>query len=123
MRPDDVASARDLAGRVHLVDAGQAPPGVPRLVADALSGGRVLRISYRDRAGAVTAREIEPLGYVCRASHWYLVAWCRRRDAVRAFRTDRITAVTVTAEVPAPRPLWREDLDIPPGLLRRVTLA
>src|SRR5262249_37089650 len=97
MRPADVAAAQSLAGRIHLLDGGQVPPGVPGLVADALTAARVLRIRYRDRADVVTAREIEPLGYVCRASHWYLVAWCRRRDAVRAFRTDRIFAVTVTA--------------------------
>jgi predicted DNA-binding transcriptional regulator YafY len=123
MRPDDVMAAQDLAGRIHVLAGGQAPPGVPRLVADALSAARVLRISYCDRAGAATAREIEPLGYVCRAEHWYLVAWCRSREAVRVFRTDRITAVAVTAEVPAPRPLWRGDLDIPDGVLRPLTLA
>lgn len=123
MRPDDVTAAQDLAGRIHLLRGGQVPPGVPRLVADALTAARVLRISYCDHAGVATAREIEPLGYVGKAAHWYLVAWCRRRDAIRAFRTDRITAVTVTAEVPEPRPLWREDLDIPDGALRQLTLA
>ena len=67
---------------------------MPRLVADALQPRRVLRIGYADRAGAVTEREIEPLGYVgSPAAHWYLMAWCRLRDGLRAFRTDRITAV------------------------------
>jgi predicted DNA-binding transcriptional regulator YafY len=51
-----------------------------------------------------------------------LLAWCRLREAVRAFRTDRITAVTVTAQIPVPRPLRREDLDIPPGKLVRLAL-
>ena len=92
-----MAVARDLAGRIHLLgDAGTTPP-VPRMVADALSARRVLRIGYGDREGAATMREIEPLGYVGTATHWYLVAWCRLRDALRAFRTDRITSVSVTA--------------------------
>jgi predicted DNA-binding transcriptional regulator YafY len=66
----------------------------------------VLRIGYADRAGATTVREIEPLGYVgSPAAHWYLMAWCRLRDGLRAFRTDRITGVTVTAEVAPPRQL------------------
>jgi predicted DNA-binding transcriptional regulator YafY len=92
-------------------------------VADALSTRRVLRIAYADREGTVTTRDIEPLGYVGKATHWYLVAWCRQRDALRAFRTDRITSVSVTAETPAPRSLRREDLDIPPGKLSQLTLA
>ena len=96
---------------------------MPHLVADALSARHVLRIDYGDRDGAVTMREIEPLGYVGTATHWYLVAWCRLRDAVRAFRTDRISAVSVTAEVPTPRSLRREDLDIPQGTVCQLTLS
>jgi hypothetical protein len=119
----DAAAARDLAGRIHLLgDAGTTPP-VPRMVADALSARRVLRIGYGDREGAATMREIEPLGYVGTATHWYLVAWCRLRDALRAFRTDRITSVSVTAEVPALRSLRREDLDIPLGIVCQLTLS
>ena len=116
------------AGRAH-PPARQArraapPAPMPRLVADALQPRRVLRIGYADRAGAVTEREIEPLGYVgSPAAHWYLMAWCRLRDGLRAFRTDRITGVTVTAEVAPPRQLRREDLDIPPEKLRQLTLS
>ena len=122
MQSDDAVAARELAGRVHLVGGG-AGPRVPRLVADALSGGRVLRIGYGDREGAATVREIEPLGYVGTATNWYLVAWCRLRHAVRVFRTDRIHQVTATAEVTPPRELARDDLDIPPELLHRLTLG
>lgn len=50
-----------------------------------------------------------------------LMAWCRLRGAVRAFRTDRISSVAVTAEVPAPRVLRREDLDIPADALSQLT--
>ena len=35
-------------------------------------------------------REVEPLGYVGSAAHWYLVAWDLDRGAVRTFRVDRI---------------------------------
>jgi len=121
MRKDDAEAARDHAGRVYLVGAADPPP-VPVVITDALAAGRVLRIGYADRHGLVTRRDIEPLGYVGMAEHWYLLAWCRLREAVRAFRTDRISAITVTAQVPAPRPLRREDLDIPPGKLRRLAL-
>ncbi|MCW2898690.1 MAG: type 11 transcriptional regulator [Streptosporangiaceae bacterium] len=123
MQSDDAAAARDLAGRIHLVGDAGTTPSVPRMVADALATRRVLRIGYGDREGAVTTREIEPLGYVGKETHWYLVAWCRLRDALRAFRIDRITSVSVTAEVPAPRSLRREDLDIPQGIVYQLTLS
>ena len=123
MQHDDAAAARDLAGRIHLFGDAGTTPSVPRMVADALSTRRVLRIGYGDREGAATMREIEPLGYVGTATHWYLVAWCRLRDALRAFRTDRITSASVTAEVPAPRSLRREDLDIPEGIVYQLSLG
>jgi predicted DNA-binding transcriptional regulator YafY len=121
MSKDDAEAARDLAARVYLVGAADPPP-VPALITDALAARRVLRIGYADRHGLITRRDIEPLGYVGMAERWYLLAWCRLRGAVRAFRTDRIAAVSVTAQVPAPRPLRREDLDIPPDKLRRLAL-
>jgi predicted DNA-binding transcriptional regulator YafY len=84
MQGDDAAAARVLAGRIHLLGDAGTTPSVPRMVADALSTSRVLRIGYGDREGAATMREIEPLGYVGTATHWYLVARCRLRDALRA---------------------------------------
>jgi len=119
MRADDAAAARHLAARVYLVGDADPPP-VPVVITDALAASRVLRIGYGDRHGFVTRRDVEPLGFVGAFGCWYLLAWCRLRGAVRAFRTDRITAVAVTAQVPAPRPLRQEDLDIPPGKLRRL---
>jgi len=127
MQAGDAAAAHELAQRVHLLGAfggrDRPPAPMPRLVADALQPRRVLRIGYADRAGAVTVREIEPLGYVGSDAHWYLMAWCRLRDGQRAFRTDRITSVTVTAEAAPPRQLRGEDLDIPPERLRQLTLT
>jgi predicted DNA-binding transcriptional regulator YafY len=127
MQAGDAAAAQELAGRIHLLGrpgAAAATAPTPRLVADALQHRRVLRIGYADRAGAVTVRDIEPLGYVgSPAAHWYLMAWCRLRDGLRAFRTDRITCVTVTAEAAPPRQLRTEDLDIPPEKLRQLTLS
>lgn len=123
MQHDDATAAHELAGRIHLLGADEEPTSVPHLIADALSSRRVLRITYADRDGVATSREIEPLGYVGKPTHWYLVAWCRTRNAVRAFRTDRITAVTVTSEVPEPRTLTGDDLDIPYGTLRQLSLT
>ncbi|GIE96732.1 helix-turn-helix transcriptional regulator [Paractinoplanes rishiriensis] len=115
MHAGDAARARTLASRIHLVGGAPAVE-MPRVVADALSTGRVLRISYANRSGTASRREIEPLAFVGSPTHWYLVAWCRLRESVRAFRTDRIGTVGVTAEVPPPRELAAGDLDIPEGL-------
>ena len=123
MQVDDAEAARELAGRVRLITEAPGGSSVPRDVAHAVQARRVLRIGYTNRDGEPTAREIEPLGYVGKQEHWYLVAWCRRRDALRAFRTDRITTVAVTAEVPAPRELRTEDLDIKYGTVHQLSLA
>jgi predicted DNA-binding transcriptional regulator YafY len=123
MQAEDASAARELAARVHLIARGGQGPPVPRPVADALSARRVLRISYGDRAGAATVREIEPLGYVAGPHHWYVLAWCRLRVGVRVFRTDRIGGVTVTAEAFTPRQLAPGDLDIPDELVTQLSLG
>jgi predicted DNA-binding transcriptional regulator YafY len=122
MRDEDADAARDLAERVHLLDDLPAGPPTTNVIADALSSGRVLRIGYLDKGGDSTSREVEPLGYVGRADHWYLIGWCRLRGGLRAFRTDRITSCTVTTEVPEPRELRSEDLDIPLGEVRQLRI-
>ena len=112
MRPEDVAAAHDLAGRIQL--AGDATPStLPRLAGGPLPVGCVLRIGYADRFGAVTMRDIEPLGYVGVGERWYLIAWCRLRASVRVFRSDRISSVTPTRETAPPRSLSEAGVDIP----------
>lgn len=113
------AEATDLATRVHLLedgDAGSFPAGF----ADALRRREVLRIRYRDRGDTETVREVEPLGYVHRDRNWYLIGWCRTRDGMRAFRSDRIVTADPTGERPPRRELRAEDLEIPHGDLRPV---
>ncbi|MEU4715058.1 YafY family protein [Micromonospora purpureochromogenes] len=117
----DAAEAHRLAGRVHLIGDGPATP-VPAVVADAVSARRVLRLRYADRAGAASAREVEPLGYLGNPRHWYLLAWCRLRDGLRCFRTDRIRGVEALPEV-VTRELRLDDLDIPHERVRALSLV
>jgi predicted DNA-binding transcriptional regulator YafY len=121
----EVAHAEDLARRVHLIRPPEvpAPRPVPRVIADALAGGRVLRIAYEDRHGQTSTRVIEPVGYVGSREYWYLLAWCRLRGALRAFRLDRVRGVEATDERVTPRPIEPGDLDIPDVLVTQVTLS
>ncbi|MET8093751.1 WYL domain-containing protein, partial [Micromonospora sp. NPDC005220] len=117
----DAAEAHRLAGRVHLIGDGPATP-VPATVADAVAARRVLRIRYADRSGADSTRDVEPLGYLGNSRHWYLVAWCRLRDELRCFRTDRIRSVCALPDVVA-RELSLADLDIPHERVRPLSLV
>jgi predicted DNA-binding transcriptional regulator YafY len=108
------------AKRVYLLDDG-TPSELPLEIDAAVMNGDVLRIRYLDRSGAETIRDVEPMGYVGKGNDWYLIAWCRRRDGIRAFRRDRIAAAETTGERPPRRELSAADLDIVYGTLHAVT--
>lgn len=113
------ARASASASRVHFLesdDDGGAP--VPLAFAEALRADRVVRLRYQDASGAESTRDVEPLGSIEKDGQWYLIAWCRLRQGVRAFRADRMLAVTVTDERPPVRALRAEDLAIQYGRLR-----
>ncbi|RSM79524.1 transcriptional regulator [Kibdelosporangium aridum] len=91
MPEQDLARAEQLVDRVRPVSA---PPGprstVPRPIQRALETGRVLHIDYRDRNDQTTHRTVEPMGLLHGPRGWYLLAWCRLRDAPRGFLLDRV---------------------------------
>jgi proteasome accessory factor C len=66
---------------------------------------RALRITYytatRDET---TDRVVDPMRVLVVGDRAYLEAWCRRADAVRLFRVDRIDAVEELDEPAAPPP-------------------
>jgi predicted DNA-binding transcriptional regulator YafY len=101
------SGAADLLARIHLLHAKRELAAAPvvRAVEQAVVERRVLCLDYRDKHGQpTTARRVEPLGFVGAERDWYLVGWCRLRDAVRVFRLDRITMIEVTAERSPERP-------------------
>lgn len=67
-----------------------------RLLAQAITEGRVVRVLYTDESGRLSRREVEPVTTMVHGDHWYLVGWCRLRRGVRAFRLDRLQAVEPT---------------------------
>lgn len=119
MPDDEAARARALASRVHVLE-GEDDADVTAAFAAALRSDRVVRLRYRDASGAESTRDVEPLGSVAKDGHWYLIAWCRRRDGVRAFRGDRMLSLDLTDERPPRRALRAADLEISYGRLRSV---
>ncbi|OEI69827.1 helix-turn-helix transcriptional regulator [Curtobacterium sp. ER1/6] len=118
--PDpDAARASAFASRVHFLERDEEPTA-PVEFAEALRADRVVQLRYLDAAGAETSRDVEPLGSIEKDGQWYLIAWCRLRDGVRAFRADRMRSITVTDERPQTRTLRAEDLAIQYGRLRSV---
>ncbi|MEP2640187.1 YafY family protein [Roseobacter sp.] len=69
---------------------------------------------YRDRNGADTARQVDPLGLVYLDRTNMLLAWCHLRRDFRSFRLDRMSNLTCTDHSFRPRrvPMLREHLKI-----------
>jgi predicted DNA-binding transcriptional regulator YafY len=118
--PDrDAARASAFASRVHFLERDDDAV-VPVEFAEALRADRVVQLRYQDASGAESIRDVEPLGSIEKDGQWYLIAWCRLREGVRAFRGDRMRSVKVTGERPPVRILRSEDLAIQYGRLRSV---
>ena len=69
-------------------------------VADAVLQRIPVRFGYRGADGATSTRTIDPYGVVQRRAAWYLVGRDHRRDALRAFRLDRMTELPTAAGEP-----------------------
>jgi predicted DNA-binding transcriptional regulator YafY len=59
---------------------------------------QVLVLRYRDGTGRPSRREVEPQLLARGPEHWFLVAWCRERQAPRWFRLDRIASAKLSEE-------------------------
>ncbi|PWW03368.1 putative DNA-binding transcriptional regulator YafY [Hoeflea marina] len=62
------------------------------LVRQAIRDERKLTIDYADAAGLASRRTIRPVALIYYSSAHNIVAWCELRQAIRHFRTDRVTA-------------------------------
>jgi predicted DNA-binding transcriptional regulator YafY len=88
--------AEELAGRVWV----DAPPTASRAIRSALEEAmteqRVVRLRYTSGSGATTTRDVEPVLFASTNGQWYLIGWCRLRDAMRWFTVSRIERASVT---------------------------
>ncbi|WP_225096302.1 YafY family protein [Streptomyces sp. CoH27] len=97
-------AAQQLAARIVALPT-RTVESVRTAVEQALTDGTVLRLSYVDAAGQESDRAVEPAGLLTADGKWYLIAWCRTRQAGRGFRLDRITAAAPTGEQARPHDL------------------
>ena len=95
--PRTRASAEELAGRVWVNAAPPSSRAVRSALEEAMTEQRVVRISYTAKDGAATTRDVEPVLFASRNGQWYLVGWCRLRNAMRWFVVSRIERASVTA--------------------------
>jgi predicted DNA-binding transcriptional regulator YafY len=102
LEPDPRRRADLLASSEQVGTEAGRQAGIRSAVERAVSERRVAVLEYRDGRGAGSHRTVEPQLLVRSSRHWFLVAWCRERRALRWFRADRIADVQVTAET-APR--------------------
>ncbi|MDC0770909.1 helix-turn-helix transcriptional regulator [Streptomyces sp. HD] len=98
------AAAQRLATRIVALPVA-SDTTVRTAVEQALTTNTALRLSYTDAAGRESNRMVEPAGLLTADGRWYLIAWCRTRQAGRGFRLDRITAATPTTEQAHPHDL------------------
>ena len=101
------------AARIRLFDTGPGRARPPAVIEHAIVQRRVLELGYVDKTHAATQRVVEPIAMLGVHPNWYLFAWCRLRDAPRAFRLDRITGAVMTDEVAADRGVDPSTLEIP----------
>jgi proteasome accessory factor C len=102
-----------------LVQVDDVSPGdVLAGVTDALRRGRRLHLSYyvpgRDEA---TERDVDPMRLLMVEGRTYLEAWCRRAEAVRLFRLDRVLSLAVL-DIAACVPAEAQPVDVDKGLFR-----
>jgi proteasome accessory factor C len=93
-------------------------PDVLVRVREGLDGGRRLRMTYyvpgRDEN---TERDVDPMRLLLVDGWSYLEGWCRKAEAVRLFRLDRIVELAVL-DVAASIPEDAEPVDVDRGLFR-----
>lgn len=123
MSPAGRQSTRSLVERIYVLpEESIVDERVIAAIETALTNSRLLAIDYEDASGnRTTGRPVEPVGLLSSERGWYLLGWCRHRNAVRFFRFDRILEARVTDEQVTPRAV--EDLALDLAGSTRPTLA
>ncbi|WP_083980418.1 helix-turn-helix transcriptional regulator [Actinomadura chibensis] len=117
------AAAAAVSSQVSVeVDAWGRSPDPDRsaveLLREAIAAGRRVHLTYyvpaRDEN---TERDVDPMRLLVVEGNTYLEGWCRRAEAVRLFKLDRIADLAVL-DVAAEVPDDAEPIDVDAGLFR-----
>ena len=107
-------TAERLISQVRVVvDSGDPSVNASSVIERALIESVAIELHYRDRQERVTHRVVEPVGVFSTGKGWYLAAWCRLRQAPRAFKLERILAAKLTNDPVEPRSLDAVIADLP----------
>jgi predicted DNA-binding transcriptional regulator YafY len=109
------STASKLVSQIRVAQGPSTTPAetVGDVIQRALIDSLAVELCYRDFQGHDTVRMVEPGGMVGTHRGWYLAAYCRLRQAPRAFRLDRISNARLTDERFEPRNLDDILPDIP----------
>ncbi|GAA1588692.1 helix-turn-helix transcriptional regulator [Leucobacter aridicollis] len=105
LAPADAQVAADLGARLGAAMGSTPVPSVAvsqgdadsnlSLIVGAIERGDRLRFSYRDAAGAESARTVDPASLTDREGTWYLHGYNVERDADRTFSVAQISDLSV----------------------------
>lgn len=95
--PGTKARADELAGRIWVNAIRPSSRKTSSALEEAMAAQRVVRIRYTSADGTTTNRDVEPVLFASTNGQWYLVGWCRLRDAIRWFAISRIERASVTS--------------------------
>lgn len=106
----ETAAGEAMRRQLRLSVTFESEGGVFADVDRAISERRRLWIRYYSPArDEVTEREIDPIRLVS-VGHTYVEAWCRRSEARRTFRLDRVAEIRILDEPSAPPEVELRDL-------------
>lgn len=99
LNEEQIRELQQLSAGLDVISPARPPSVMPMLkeLEQAVKEGTTLRIAYRKaNEEEASEREIDPYGLAYDRSVWYVIAHCRKSDAPRTFRVDRIESVTRT---------------------------
>jgi len=94
--PKTRARADEMGSRVWVNALPSSSRAIKSALEEAMAGQRVIRMRYTAKDGTTTSRDVEPVLFASTNGQWYLVGWCRLRDAMRWFTVARIERASVT---------------------------
>ncbi|MGX5715181.1 helix-turn-helix transcriptional regulator [Arthrobacter sp. MAHUQ-56] len=116
--PATRARADELAHRVWVKALPASSRAIKSALDEAMADQRVVRIRYTSKDGTSTDRDVEPVLFAATNGQWYLVGWCRLRNAMRWFAVPRIERAGVTATACSGHTI--EEVGEPPAQARPV---